>query len=160
MTQERGELPRPQKPLTEEEMAAHAAKIATYSYDYSFQTGVALGKPVKNNYKLLACAFNKVVPFQTYAMHFGTSREMHFSPPHDLNHYDTIHAEVALIITAQKERISLAGTTLFINLLPCPSCARMLCETDIQDFVYQHDHSSGYAFDLLQKAGKHVRRIV
>jgi len=159
INREMGEFTKPKGPLSEKAMSERAAAIARYSYDYSFQTGVVLGIPTKHSYTFLGNTFNKVVPFQTYAMHYGTSREVNFSPPHDLNHYDTIHAEVAMIIKAQKEGLDLRGTTLFINLLPCPACARMFCETDIEEFVYLHDHSEGYAYELLQKAGKKVRRL-
>ncbi|HUD07954.1 MAG TPA: deaminase [Candidatus Saccharimonadales bacterium] len=134
-----------------------------YSYDYSFQTGAVLGQQSptdKSKYKLLAWSFNKVVPFQTYAMHYGSSREKHFSPPNDLNYYDTVHAEVMLILQAQRQGIKLVGTTLFTNLLPCPNCARMLCETPIVEFVYANDHSEGYAQQLLQAAGKNIWRLV
>jgi tRNA(Arg) A34 adenosine deaminase TadA len=78
----------------------------------------------------------------------------------DLNHYDTIHAEMELIVKAQKENIDLKGTTLFINLMPCPTCARSLCTTDIDEYVYANDHSSGYAAELFQKCGKKVKRII
>jgi deoxycytidylate deaminase len=111
-------------------------------------------------YKPLGGAFNKVVPYQTYAMHHGSAREKNFSPANDLNHYDTIHAEVALLINAQKNKTDLAGTTLFINLMPCPTCARMLSQTDIEEFVYSVDHSDGYAVKMLEAAGKKVRRVV
>jgi deoxycytidylate deaminase len=146
---------------SETDMLEAAAATATLSYDYSYQTGVALGKKSKaGSYRLIGAAFNKVVPFQTFAMHYGNSREKHFSPPNDLNHYDTVHAEVALLVQAQKEQWDLHGTTLFINLLPCPTCTRMLSQTDITEVVYTEDHSAGYAIALLEKAGKTVRRIV
>ena len=146
--------------LAEQEMMQLAGEAAAYSFDYSFQTGAALGKKTGPRYELLAWAYNKVVPFQTYAMLHGASREQNFSPPHDLNHYDTVHAEVALIISAQKQKLDLKGTTLFINLLPCPACARMFAETDIAEFVYREDHSGGYAVHMLQAAGKKIRRVV
>jgi deoxycytidylate deaminase len=78
----------------------------------------------------------------------------------DLNHYDVNHAEVELITQAVRDHLDLAGTTLFINVLPCPTCARMLTSTDIAEFVYAEDHSSGYAIRMLEAAGKTVRRIV
>lgn len=146
--------------LSEEDMLKTATQSALQSFDYSFQTGVALGKKATDGYTLRATSFNKVVPFQTFAMHYGASRERHFSPPHDLNHYDTVHAEVEMIIHAGKEKLDLHGTTLFINLLPCPSCARMFTETDINEFIYSVDHSDGYALKLLERAGKKVTRIV
>ncbi len=126
----------------------------------AFQTRVSLGRKKGKKYELLATTFNPVLPYQTYAMHFGASREVNFSPPHDLNHYDTTHAEVELIIKAGREKINLKGTTLFINLLPCPACARMLSRTDIEEFVYTEDHSDGYAVKMLELAGRKVRRVV
>lgn len=148
-------------PQTTEEMMALAAKAATHSFDTSFQTGAALGKQAATGqYEYIAHACNTVVPYLTYAMHNGASREIHFSPPHDQNHYDAIHAETALLLNALKQKLDVTGTTLFINLLPCPSCARMLCETDISEIVYEKDHSDGYAVKLLQAAGKTVTRMV
>ncbi len=146
---------------SETAMLAFAGTVAKQSYDYSFQTGVVLGRNTDDNtYELLTATCNQVVPFETYAMHYGASRETYFSPPHDLNHYDTVHAEVAAIVDAQKKGIDLRGSTMFINLMPCPSCARMLATTDIAAFVYTIDHSEGYAVHLFEAAGKEVRRIV
>lgn len=136
-------------------------QTARLSYDFGgFQTAVALALKTGNKYKLLTTVHNKVVPYETYAMHYGAARETHFSPHNDLNHYDTIHAETALLIKAQKECLDLRNTTLFINLLPCPTCARALIETDIAEFVYREDHSDGYAIRLFQIANKKTRRIV
>jgi deoxycytidylate deaminase len=138
-----------------------ANQVAKRSFDYGgFQTGVALGRKKGDKYKLVATAFNAVVPYQTYAMHFGSLREKHLSPPQDLNYYDTIHAEVALINKAQKEKLDIKGTTLFINLMPCPTCARMLSQTDITGIVYSVDHSEGYALKLLASSGKKAIRLV
>lgn len=146
--------------VDETDMLTVASAAATASFDCSFQTGVALGRKQDKGYELLASAYNRVVPYQAFAWHFGALRERHLSPPGDLNYYDAIHAEVMLLIQAQKQKLDLIGTTLFINLLPCPSCARMFCETDISEFVYSLDHSNGYAVALLEKAGKTVRRVI
>lgn len=145
------------------DMLGIASRAAKLSYDYSFQTGASLGKPAGSkspDYTLVAFAYNKVVPYQTYAMHHGAARELNFSPPNDLNHYDTVHAEVALLIGAQRQAIDLHGTVVFINLLPCPTCARMLAASDIAGLVYQQDHSDGYAIRMLEAAGKTVSRLV
>ena len=144
----------------EQEMLDIATQAAKQSYDYSFQTGASLGSKKGGKYALLATTYNPVIPYQTYAMHFGAAREINFSPPHDINHYDTVHAEAELIIKAQKEKLDLKSTTLFINLLPCPTCARMLSQTDIAEYVYREDHSDGYAVKMLELAGKKVRRVV
>jgi deoxycytidylate deaminase len=140
-------------------LAANAAKL---SFDYCFQTGATLGEKVGSSDKYIyrAHSYNKVVPFQTYALHYGSERETHFSPPSDLNYYDTVHAEVMMIVEAGKRKLDLKGTTLFINLLPCPHCARMFTQTGIAEFVYSEDHSAGYAIQMLEAAGKKIRRIV
>ncbi|HUD11758.1 MAG TPA: deaminase [Candidatus Saccharimonadia bacterium] len=136
-----------------------AQRAAKQSFDYNMQTGVALSRRKGDQYQLIATSYNGVVPYQTFAMHHGAAREKNFSPMHDLNHYDTNHAEVEMVIKAQKQQIDLHGTTLFINLLPCPTCARMFARTDIEEFVYLEDHSDGYATRLLSEAGKTVRRL-
>lgn len=148
------------KSYTTDELFGLVATVAKQSYDYMFQAGAVIAKGNNNGYQVLITSYNKVVPYQTYAMHHGASRETNYSPPNDLNHYDTVHAEVDLIIQAQKQKLSLKDTTLFINLMPCPTCSRMLVNTDIQHIVYQQDHSEGYAIKMLESAGKTVTRIV
>lgn len=139
-----------------------AHEVSRQSYDYNFQIGVVIGRKAAagDTYSIVTTTHNRVVPYETYALHHGASRERNFSPPHDLNHYDTVHAEMLAIIQAQHHMLSLAGAALFINLLPCPSCARALSQTDIDEIVYQADHSEGYAIKMLELAGKTVRRVV
>ncbi|MDK2899443.1 MAG: dCMP deaminase [Patescibacteria group bacterium] len=146
--------------LSETQMMAIANQTASNSFDNAHQTGVAVGKKIGDKYKLITTAYNKGVPYPTFAWHFGALREKHLSSPGDLNYYDTVHAEVMLIMNAGQNKINLAGTTLFINLLPCPTCARMLCESSISEIVYTLDHSEGYAVALLEKANKKVTRLI
>jgi deoxycytidylate deaminase len=148
------------KLLTDVEIMRVANQAATASFDTSFQTGALLAKKSGAKYKLITSSYNKTVPYLTFAWHFGAQRESHLSLQGDLNYYDTVHAEVMLLLEAQKNKLNLAGMSLFVNLLPCPTCARMLCETDINEIVYSFDHSDGYAVALLEKAGKTVRRII
>jgi deoxycytidylate deaminase len=146
--------------LSEAEIFDLLKKEAARSFDFGgHQTALVLAKKQGNKYSLLATAHNKVVPYETYAMHHGSVREKNFSPLNDLNFYDTIHAEVELVIKAQKEKINLKGASLFINLLPCPTCARMFAETDLAEIIYQTDHSSGYALNMLELAGKKVKQL-
>jgi len=152
-------LPEAGELLDESAMAAAADHAALQSFDNSFQTGVSLGRNVGGRYEFVTTAFNAVVPYQTYALHHGNSREKHLSQPHDTNHYDTIHAEMQLLTIALDEGLDLAGTTLFVNLLPCPNCARTLSQTSIAEVVYRHDHSEGYAAELLRLCGKKVKQL-
>jgi len=152
-------LPQPGELLNEAQLFTAADTASRQSYDYSFQTGAALAKKHGDSYEFIATAFNEVIPYQTYALHHGNSREKHLSQPHDTNHYDTIHAEMQLLAGAARGDYSLAGATLFINLLPCPNCARTLGRTDIDGVVYRNDHSDGYAAKLLKLCGKNVKRV-
>jgi dCMP deaminase len=155
----KAELPaigfKPNKKYTDKELLEFAARRARHSFDYTFQTGAVL---VKDG-RVLAAAHNRVLPYETYMLHKGASKEKYLAPPHDLNHFDTNHAEVELILTALNQGLNLTNASLYINLLPCPICARMLARTPIKEIIYQHDHSQGYGFKLLTQAGKTLRRI-
>jgi deoxycytidylate deaminase len=148
------------KIYTDVEMMRIASDVAVNSFDNTFQVGASLGKKRGDGYELLSNSFNPVVPYQTFAWHFGAQRERYLSSSDDLSHYDVVHAEAMTIIEAQKNKIDLNGTSLFINVLPCPNCARMLCKSDISEIVYSLDHSNGYAIALLEKAGKKVKRLI
>jgi dCMP deaminase len=143
------------KVYSDEEIFQIVDSVAKKSYITDFQTASAL---VKNG-KILLTAYNNVVPYETYAMHNGLMKEKYFDPPNDLNHFDTNHSEVDLILQAQKQKLDITGSTLYINLMPCPICAKMICRSDISEVVYKLDHSDGYAFNLLTAAGKKIRRI-
>ncbi len=144
----------------EASMLQLAQVAAKYSYDYSYQTGLVLAKRRGKQYQHLLVSHNQIVPYETFALHHGNSREKHLSPPHDLNHYDTVHAEISLLNTVIQSGIKLSEATIFINLLPCPTCSRALAASDISEIVYQADHSNGYAVYMLEQAGKTVRRVV
>lgn len=147
--------------FTEQEMLALADQRAKQSFAYSeFQIATTIGRKTGTKYKLLLAAHNTIVPYETFAMHYGASREKHFSPMNDLNHYDVVHAEMAMLAQAQQQKVDLNGSTMFINLLPCPTCARTLSLTGIAEYVYRQDHSDGYAVKLFEQTGKKVRRIV
>lgn len=148
------------KIYSQEQMLELASRSAEQSYDNASQTGAAIGKPKGKGFQLLQTAYNQVVPYPTFAMHHGASREQHMSPPNDLNHYDTVHAEVQGIMNSLAAGIKLQGTTLFINVLPCPVCCRVIIKSGISEVMYRLDHSDGYAVTMLGKANIAVRRLV
>lgn len=145
--------------VDEATLMTYSRDIAKISFDYSFQTGAVLAEKTKSGYTLVDAAANDVVPYQTYALHFGNSREENLSPRHDANHYDTIHAEMNLLVRAMKNGVNFEGKTLFINMMPCPNCARTLVKTGLEEVVYSEVHSDGYAVELFGNAGIKTRRI-
>lgn len=78
--------------------------------------------------------------------------------PHEVNRYKS-NINMPSFHGYNTRMSSLSELTLYINVLPCPTCARMLCSTPIQTIKYKIDHSEGYAYDLLKKAGKNVVRV-
>jgi deoxycytidylate deaminase len=131
-----------------EEMMNLANSAAKHSFDFSgLQTGISLGRKKSNKYELISTAHNEILPYETYSMHY-------------LNYYDAVHAEVVAIVNAQKNKLDLKSSTLFINLMPCPTCTKMFMKTDITEFIYLDDHSDGYALKMLELAGKKVRRLI
>lgn len=143
------------KKLSDLEFMKVVDQVAKMSFDHVKQIGAVL---VKEDV-VLAYAHNKIVPFETYAMHYGSVREKNFAPINDQNYYDTNHAEVELLLYALKNKLDLKGSSLYINVLPCPFCTKMILGTDISEIVYKEDHSDGYGYDMLIKGGKKVRRI-
>ncbi|HZP55254.1 MAG TPA: deaminase, partial [Candidatus Saccharimonadales bacterium] len=143
------------------EMMRLVNQVASQSYDYAgYQIGAVLGKKTGGKYKYISSSHNIIVPFETYAMHYGAAREENFAQSQDLNHYDTVHAEMSLLLKVMSQKINLTNTSLFISVLPCPTCARMLGQTNITEFVYANDHSDGYALKMLEMSGKSVKRLV
>lgn len=139
---------------TKEEMFDGVRLISKQSYDYSFQTGVVLAEKIRGKYRLIDAACNEVVPFQTYALHYGNAREIHHVEHQgNATHYDTIHAEMNLLVRSMQQQNDFKGKSLFINTMPCPNCARTLSKTGLKEVFYQNEHSSGYAKKLLERSG-------
>ncbi len=141
--------------LKESEYLEALTTVSKRSFDHSFQVGSIL---LKGN-KVIASAHNEIVPFETYALLNGSLREKNFTPQNDLNFYDTHHSELGILNICLNKGISLKGTTLLVNLLPCPTCAKALAHTTISRVIYHLDHSSGYSFDLLKRYGIDCIRI-
>ncbi len=141
--------------MSDEQLLNLADAVSRRSFDYTFQTGAVLAR----DQQVLLTVHNRILPYETYALQHGATKEKHFSPPQDLNHFDTNHAEVELILKALAQKLDLTNSNLYINLLPCPTCAKMLAATPIKKIFYRHDHSQGYAHHLLTQMNKKLIRV-
>ncbi len=153
-------VPSPGAAGDEKTMLLLAQVTARNSFDTTYQTGCVLAKPHYKGYGVVASGYNRVIPYQTSALHYGNTREKNYSMPGDTNHYDTIHAEMDLLISTLRSGVDMTGLTLFINILPCPNCARTLSQTGIAEVVYERDHSDGYAVKLFDQCGIKTRRVI
>ncbi len=144
----------------ERAMLKASEEMAKRSFDYSYQTGAILAEKLDDgSYSIVDGAANDVVPFQTSAMHYGNSREDNLSTYQDGTHYDTIHAEMNIVTRALARGQSLDGLSLFVSLMPCPNCSRVLCYTGLKEIIYMNRHSGDYAKQLFKKSNISSRRI-
>ncbi len=75
-----------------------------------------------------------------------------------------LHAEQNAILYAAKNNVSIEGSTLYVTLSPCISCARVIYTTGIKKVYYLHSYAdfkglkSDEGVDFLQKFGVEVVR--
>ena len=106
--------------------------------------------------KLIALAHNAVVPYETYAWHYGSSREKYKTPAGDSSRYDAVHAETAALIDAGDRA---KGGKLYMRTFPCPHCARNIVHAEVAEVVYELDYGDKYGYNLFDKAGVKYRRF-
>lgn len=139
---------------TIEDFMEATRQVAKVSYDYAFQVGAVLAKKSAGGYAYIAHAHNEVLPYEAYALHHGSQREDNLSPSQDLNHFDTIHAETALLLSHAAK-----NSSLFINVMPCPTCAKAVVYSGVKEVFYNHEHSEGYAVELFKEAGIKTQEV-
>ncbi len=71
------------------------------------------------------------------------------------------HAERNAIYSAAEEGISLKGSKLYCNYLPCPDCSRAIIQSGINEVIYQHeDPNSGKTSDRWQHAKQVSKKML
>jgi dCMP deaminase len=51
--------------------------------------------------------------------------------------YTSLHAEQSIIAEAAREGASLAGTAMYLNVFPCPLCAKLMAYAGIKKCFYR-----------------------
>lgn len=75
-----------------------------------------------------------------------------------------LHAEQNAILYASKNKVSIEGSTLYVTLSPCISCARVIYTMGIKKVFFIHSYAdfkglkSDEGVDFLQKFGVEVVR--
>jgi len=147
------------KKYTDKELLEIAHQVSKASWDWIGQVGAVLAR----NGRILSLGYNRVVPYQAYQMHFGSIRERLFTPAQEMIETQmTNHAECEILETVRREKINLKNSTLYINMFPCPVCAKMLARSEILGIVYSHDHNleHDFGYKCLLACGKKLKRIV
>jgi len=69
----------------------------------------------------------------------------------------TSHAEAGAIAFAARKGISLEGSTMYVTLSPCTSCAKLIINAGIKRLFYLKQYRDISGLELLGKAGIHCR---
>lgn len=70
-----------------------------------------------------------------------------------------LHAEQNALIQAAKYGIPLEGSTIYVTLEPCVTCAKMLVNAGIQRIVYEEQYVDQLSRDILGEAKVQVERF-
>jgi len=154
-----GELYSKRKKYADKELLVLAQKLSCYSWDWIGQIAAVLAKKGK----VLALAWNRVLPYEAFQMYDGAPRgRMQIPSQEKLETQLTNHAESEILETCRRECINMKDTFLYINIFPCPICAKNLSQTDIKGIIYSHDHnlSNDIGYKILEAEGKILKRIV
>lgn len=130
-------------------------EIKSLSWDWNFQVGAFA---VKEN-KIVEYGYNTVLPYESYALHFGSLREKKFSKSGDSNNHDTLHAEIYLFLRALNAKKNLNGADLYCNLLPCHNCALAIAKSGIKRVFYVYEYNSEHTKKILENSGKIVEKL-
>ncbi len=70
-----------------------------------------------------------------------------------------IHAEQNTLVQAATFGIKVSGATLYCTHSPCITCAKMLINAGIKEFVIANEYSDSLAQELLKEAKVKIRRV-
>lgn len=70
-----------------------------------------------------------------------------------------IHAETNAIAYAARHGVAVAGSTIYVTLSPCFSCAQLLIAAGIHRVVYDREYRDPAGIDLLRQAGLKVEQF-
>ena len=127
---------------------------ASKSIDWWRQVG---GVIVKDGEVLLA-GFNQRLPSE-YESYFHNDMRSLFSKGKFIELLVSIHAEANLIAAAAKRGIKLEGASMYVNLFPCPICAKQIAGAGIKRLFYMAGYSMTDGVSILKRAGVKLIRV-
>jgi dCMP deaminase len=105
------------------EFLAQAQALAEHSSDWWRQVGAVAVR----GRQVLGCAWNRHHPTE-YAPYLSGDPRDAFERGVRADLSTAIHAEAALIASAARDGVALAGADLYSTTFPCPACARLIAE--------------------------------
>jgi len=132
-------------------MMEEAYKEAEESSDWWRQIGAVLVK----NKTILSRAYNQDIPSGHTPYQVGEVRDF-FKAGERQELASTIHAEQKIVAEAAKKGISLEGTSLYVNIFPCPVCAKLIAFSGIKNLYFGEGGSNFDAKKVLDSAGVNI----
>ncbi|MHB8914141.1 MAG: deoxycytidylate deaminase [Minisyncoccota bacterium] len=127
---------------------------ADRSPDWWRQVGALL---VKERNILLA-AFNRHVPSEQSAYHYGDPRSS-FEAGQRIDVSGALHAEIGIIAEAARRGISMEGCDLYVTTFPCPPCAYACACTGIRRLYYADGYSLIAGAETLEANGVEIVHV-
>ena len=144
-----------------------AQRTAQNSYARRAKVGAVL---VKDNH-VLACGWNGRVAGQPnlceeWNEHYeGHVNLAEVAEDQYVNSYflktraDVVHAEANIIYFCAKHGLKTDGTTLYITLSPCATCALAIIQAGIKSVYYHEAYRDPSGLNILRKAGISVQQL-
>ncbi len=119
-----------------------------------------VGAVLVRDKRILCTGYNGAPHGLAHCVETGCLREKLRIPPGErIEICRGIHAEQNTLVQAASFGISVAGATLYCTHAPCITCAKMLINAGIREFVIAADYPDEFARRFLHEAGVKVRRL-
>jgi len=117
-----------------------------------------VGAIVVKDKTVLLAAYNQHEPSDQAQYVDGDPRDMLDAGTHNLL-YGSIHAEQLLISEAARLGMSLEGTSLYINVFPCPECAKMISHSGIKKCYFKSGSAWLRGEESMKRRGVEIIRV-
>lgn len=135
----------------DQKMCAAAADEAEKSSDWWRHVGAVV---VKDG-TIVASGHNHHIPSDHTPYANGDPRDVIESGTLNLV-YTSLHAEQSIIAEAAKSGVSLAGTDMYLNVFPCPLCAKLMAGAGIKRCFFKTGSAWLDAESVLRDAGVEI----
>jgi dCMP deaminase len=132
-------------------MCAEAANEAEKSSDWWRHVGAVI---VKDN-KIIASGHNHHIPSDHTPYMNGDPRDVITSGTLNLV-YTSLHAEQSIIAESARNGVSLEGTDMYLNVFPCPLCAKLMVTAGIKKCFFKTGSAWLDAESVLRAGGVEI----
>ena len=95
-----------------------------------------IGGVIEKDGQVLMVAHNQHEPNEQTSYVVGDPRDMVDPGTHNLL-YSSIHAEQLMVSQAARMGLNLSGTSLYINVFPCPECTKLVAHAGIKTCYFR-----------------------